>query len=346
MYDMLGTCVFSSGSGESDRDSDQSEEGPTYSFVTDDEVCDFDDISVGSQDDAPPELAIDKSSYSPFTNAPFTNDEFETVLVSTDPVLGNTSTTTRGDETVQISTDLVFSCTSTAASGWRGNETVLISMDPICSGTTTRSDETVQASTDPICSRTATRDDETVLLSMDPVLGSTSTTTRGDETALTTVNPICTAARYEEMISRHSANDNTVLISGVTDIATVDERAVIFSNAISTYKIVGDNIDISIKSRYMRAGAHLHNQSLHYFQFLAVHDRIDLSGLETIPKQLCLNESSKIAKELLPNTDTDRTLLSDFSLIVSRILVANISFFKFATADVAMWHKDHKHYER
>jgi len=162
---------------------------------------------------------------------------------------------------------------------------------------------------------------------------------------LTTVNPISTAARDEEMISRGSANDNTVLISGVTDTATVDERTVIFSNSINTYKIVGDNIDISIKSRYMRAGAHLHNQSLHYFQFLAVHDRIDLSGLETVPKQLCLNDSSKIAKELLPNTDTDRTLLSDFSLIVSRILVANIPFFKFATADVAMWHKDHKHYE-
>ena len=46
---------------------------------------------------------------------------------------------------------------------------------------------------------------------------------------------------------------------------------------------MGDNLDISIKSRYMRAGADLHNQSLHYFQFLAVRDRIDFSGLEIAP---------------------------------------------------------------
>ena len=290
MCDMPGTCVFSSSSDESDCDSDQSEEGPTYSILTDNEVCDFDDISVGSQDDAP-ELAIDESLCSPFTN-----EEFETVLISTDPICS--STTTRGDETVLISADLIFSSTTTT----RGDETVLISTDHICS----------------------------------------SATTRDDETALISTDPICTATRNEETISRDPTNDDTVLIFGVPDAATVDERTI---NPINNYKLMGDNIDISIKSRYMRAGAHLHNQSLHYFQFLAVRDRIDFSELETVPKQLCHNNSSKIAKELLPNTNTDHTLLSDFSVIVSRILAANIPFFKFAVADVATWHKDHKHYE-
>ena len=329
MCDMPGTCVFSSSSDESDCDSDQSEEGPTYSILTDNEVCDFDDISVGSQDDAP-ELAIDESLCSPFTN-----EEFETVLISTDPICSNT--TTRGDETVLISADLIFSSTTTT----RGDETVLISTDPICSSTTTRGDETVLISTDLVfSSTTTTRGDETVLISTDHICS--SATTRDDETALISTDPICTATRNEETISRDPTNDDTVLIFGVPDAATVDERTV---NPINNYKLMGDNIDISIKSRYMRAGAHLHNQSLHYFQFLAVRDRIDFSELETVPKQLCHNNSSKIAKELLPNTNTDHTLLSDFSVIVSHILAANIPFFKFAVADVATWHKDHKHYE-
>ena len=185
MCDMPGTCVFSSCSDESDCDSDQSEEGPTYSILTDNEVCDFDDISVCSQDDAP-ELAIDESLCSPFTN-----EEFETVLISTDPICS--STTTRGDETVLISADLIFSSTTTT----RGDETVLISTDHICS----------------------------------------SATTRDDETALISTDPICTATRNEETISRDPTNDDTVLIFGVPDAATVDERTV---NPINNYKLMGD----------------------------------------------------------------------------------------------------------
>ena len=93
----------------------------------------------------------------------------------------------------------------------------------------------------------------------------------------------------------------------------------------------------------MHAGADLHNQPLHYFQFLAVQDRIDFSGLEVAPKQLCHKKPSKTAEELLPNCNSDRTLLSEFSVIVSCVLASHIPFFKSNVADVTTWHIKHKH---
>ena len=127
-----------------------------------------------------------------------------------------------------------------------------------------------------------------------------------------------------------SSNDDVALISG---------DAV----CINSYKLVGDNIDVSIKTRYNR-GNDLHNQSLHYFHFLAVRDRINFNELSIVPKQLCLNKPPIITRELLPTTNSDSMIRENFSIIVSRILSTYIPFFKFAAADITTWHIDHEHY--
>ena len=47
------------------------------------------------------------------------------------------------------------------------------------------------------------------------------------------------------------------------------------------YKLVGDNIDKMVKSRYMRLNGH-RNKSFHYFHSFAMQNRIDISTLSDI----------------------------------------------------------------
>ncbi len=52
-----------------------------------------------------------------------------------------------------------------------------------------------------------------------------------------------------------------------------------------TYKLVFDNIDKTVKPRYMRMDAQ--NKSLHYVQLYAVKDRVNLSHLSPTPPSVC-----------------------------------------------------------
>ena len=74
------------------------------------------------------------------------------------------------------------------------------------------------------------------------------------------------------------------------------------------FKLVGDNIDKSIKARYVFRSDKHRNQSLHYFHPFAMKNRKDFSHLLDIHPQSCANSPHNIVLSLLPSADDDRIL--------------------------------------
>ena len=72
-----------------------------------------------------------------------------------------------------------------------------------------------------------------------------------------------------------------------------------------TYSLMGDNLDTNIKPRYKRIENH-QGESLHYFHYLAIKDRISqLSQLAITPCHTCINSPQKMALQLLPTDESD-----------------------------------------
>ena len=87
-------------------------------------------------------------------------------------------------------------------------------------------------------------------------------------------------------------------------------------------KLVGDNVDKTIKTRYMRVDQQGH--SLHYFHAYAARDRFDLSMPEEAPSVPNDPDLSK----LLPSNDNKSTLKQHFAIHVARILSKHMPFFQ------------------
>ena len=113
---------------------------------------------------------------------------------------------------------------------------------------------------------------------------------------------------------------------------------------ISGYKGLGDNFDCNIHSRYVRMERYQH-ESCHYFHFCIVRDRINLSNLPITCPDTCFNQLDKLVLELLPSALDDEELTANISVLIERIIVSHMPFFKFAFADVVDWHIKHEHYE-
>ena len=87
----------------------------------------------------------------------------------------------------------------------------------------------------------------------------------------------------------------------------------------TTYSIVGDNLDKTIRPRYMRIDSG--NKLLHYFHHIAIADRIDVSNLSITPPAPPTMPHKKCATSLLPSTDDDKALEQNMTTLVSRIIV-------------------------
>ena len=85
------------------------------------------------------------------------------------------------------------------------------------------------------------------------------------------------------------------------------------------YKLVGDNIDKGVKARFMRVEKHC-GQSLHYFHFCAIQNRIDFGKYSDAQPQTCLDSPKKRALYLLPSDEDDDALANNFAILVSRLL--------------------------
>ena len=107
-----------------------------------------------------------------------------------------------------------------------------------------------------------------------------------------------------------------------------------------TFKLVGDNIDKLVKPRFMRCDTQ--SRSLHYFNHYVVKDRIDIRHLSDIPASLPSHNPSTLAKSLLPLSQDNEALANNFAIHISRILTANMPFFKDAEETV-VGHIPHKY---
>lgn len=113
------------------------------------------------------------------------------------------------------------------------------------------------------------------------------------------------------------------------------------------FKLVGDNIDFTVRARYMRTDGR-QDQSLHYYHAYAIRDRIDLSRFSQFnsPRMTHPTDPSTLrsmALEMLPSPVDNDALSKNITILVSRVLVENLPFFKSAFSDVVMWHMEHKH---
>ena len=94
------------------------------------------------------------------------------------------------------------------------------------------------------------------------------------------------------------------------------------------YKLVGDNIDLTVSTRYMRLEKY-RDQSLHFFHCCAVLDRINLDNLSLLLPSTCNPSPMDMALSLLPSKDHDAILCNNIATLISRILVTHMQFFFF-----------------
>ena len=109
------------------------------------------------------------------------------------------------------------------------------------------------------------------------------------------------------------------------------------------FKICGDNIDKNVNSRYLRLERQ--NTSLHYFHMFAVQNRINFSEQNDQCPVFQPDAVKDIAKSILPSLHDDQELKKNIGIIVSRILVKHLKFFKLSFDDLVQWHIKHPFYE-
>lgn len=114
---------------------------------------------------------------------------------------------------------------------------------------------------------------------------------------------------------------------------------------VSGFRICGDNIDKTIRRRYVRSDKS--NISIHYFHSYAVKNRINFSDLSDLPPNnsglTSTDDLITVAHSMQPTEMDDEILRSDISVLISRILCKKMKFFETCFSDVVKWHIPHKY---
>ncbi len=108
------------------------------------------------------------------------------------------------------------------------------------------------------------------------------------------------------------------------------------------YKLIGDNIDKGVKTRFMRVEDHS-NKSLHYFHACAIKNRVDLREYPDERPQGCEDCPKRRALRLLPSAEDDKELRLNIGTIIGRILTQHMPYFKLTFEDIVKWHIPHKY---
>ena len=109
----------------------------------------------------------------------------------------------------------------------------------------------------------------------------------------------------------------------------------------SGFKLVGDNLDKTVKPRYMRSDRQ--TQSLHYFQSYAVKDRVNSSGLSDNLPVSSWHTPDELCRTLLPSKNDSMSIHANFEIHAARLLVKNLPAMKLAFDDLVDWHIDHQY---
>ena len=99
-------------------------------------------------------------------------------------------------------------------------------------------------------------------------------------------------------------------------------------------KIVGDNVDKTVKTRYMRVDKQ--GKSLHYFHAYVAQDRFDL-----MPEEVPSIPDSPDLNKLLPSDYDKSTVMNLFAIHVARILCKYMPFFLEEFSDVIPENLEH-----
>ena len=118
------------------------------------------------------------------------------------------------------------------------------------------------------------------------------------------------------------------------DITTLEE-----TNHGGT-KLVVDNIDSNIRPRFMTFENK--TKSLHYVQMYAVLDRTDTTQLSDVTPTRSQISIAEVMKIILPSPEDNQVMANYFSILIGRVLVTHIPYFKTTFGDVAEWHIPHQ----
>lgn len=134
-----------------------------------------------------------------------------------------------------------------------------------------------------------------------------------------------------------SIEQSDLSVPAFTNSSQENERPVnIQPSQCHGVKLVGDNVDYTVSPTITRSDRQC--QTLNYFQMYAVKDRIDISCLSEEPP--LVNPEAPL-QELLPADEDNIALLSNFTILVSRVLVENIPFFSKHFSDIVVQHIPH-----
>ena len=138
-----------------------------------------------------------------------------------------------------------------------------------------------------------------------------------------------------------SSADRQVMISSKESTVNSPPQDDIISEPEWTgFKIVGDNIDKTVKPRHIRFDRQA--SSLHYFHSYAVKDRVNFANQSgSLPDP----PNAPDLLSMLPNDNDISVMKHLFEIHVSRITVEHIPFMKSAFGDIVEWHIQHKYYE-
>lgn len=93
-----------------------------------------------------------------------------------------------------------------------------------------------------------------------------------------------------------------------------------------SFKLVGDNLDKSVRPRHETVDSHL--CSLHYFHSFAAKDRCDTSELQDNPSLPDVDLTSFSCDVILPSEEDFTTLQDNYTIIVARVIQKYMPFFK------------------
>lgn len=111
------------------------------------------------------------------------------------------------------------------------------------------------------------------------------------------------------------------------------------------FKIVGDNIDKNVRPRHNREDRK--TISMHCYHSYTVRDRVSIRGLsDTNPNMKDINLLSIPVDVVLPSFADQQAIKHNFTLLVSRILVEHLQYFKESYSDAIDRHIVHEHYKK
>ena len=148
-----------------------------------------------------------------------------------------------------------------------------------------------------------------------------------DTSLLSSGSNLCTPLNSTNRSDSHFLEDvpdsSTFVVPPPTSTPVSSSASVVKSNWYG-FKLVGDNLDKSIKPREMREDHQ--KRMLHCFHMYGVSDRINLSSFSDIEPQFLIEEFQH--KKILPSKGDSELLVQNIATLTVRILCRHVPFFQ------------------